>query len=249
MLGQIRICHRHSLKCRMAEHALWLMMFWFIVQKFLSKMKILIVLLGLIIVLILFREQWLMLIGNLLIIRDTLQPADVIHTIAGDDYRTDYAIQLYEHGYGKTLFFTGGWCQYHLYNHGEHAQGRAAGQGVPVDAIDFDESKVTSTYMEAELLKEWIKRQPYPVRSIIVVSDPFHMRRARWIYRIVFGDQIQIKMAPIPFELTPYQHTWWKDWRSWRYVQDECLKYVYYLFRYRFSSGKFREWLASLDRE
>ena len=71
-------------------------------------MKIFVVLLGLTTVLLFSCEQWLLLIGDFLIVQDSLQPATVIHVIAGEDYRTDYAIQLYKEGYGKTLFFTGG---------------------------------------------------------------------------------------------------------------------------------------------
>jgi len=37
-------------------------------------------------------------IGDFLVVEDDLRPADVIHIIAGDDYRTDYAIQLYQQG-------------------------------------------------------------------------------------------------------------------------------------------------------
>lgn len=216
---------------------------------FFSKMKILTVCLGLGILLVLFREQWLMWIGDFLIMADTLEPADVIHTIAGEDYRTDYAIQLYKHGYGKTLFFTGGWCQHHQYHHGEHAEERAVAQGLSPDVITFDESAVMSTYMEAELLREWITRNSIPVRSIIVVSDPFHMRRVRWTYRKIFGDQIKIQMAPVPMDQTPYQRTWWKDWGSRKYVREEYQKYLYYLLRYQLSAGKFRDWLASFDTE
>ena len=117
------------------------------------------------------------------------------------------------------------------------------------DAIAFDDSKVTSTYMEAERLKAWIENSPDPIRSVIVVSDPFHMRRARWIYRKVFGNQIQLQMAPVPFDLTPYQRAWWKDVESRKYVQEEYTKFIYYLFRYQYSSGKFKDWLASFDTE
>jgi uncharacterized SAM-binding protein YcdF (DUF218 family) len=122
-------------------------------------------------------------------------------------------------------------------------------QGLSEEVVAFDESTVTSTYMEAQLLKEWITRNSYPVRSIIVVSDPFHMRRARWTYQKIFGDQVQIQMAPVPMEITPYQSTWWKDWGSRKYVREEYQKFAYYLLRYQFSAGKFREWLASFDTE
>jgi uncharacterized SAM-binding protein YcdF (DUF218 family) len=213
-----------------------------------SKLKIIAVFIVLFIgLLALFHEQWLLWIGNFLIIEDVLHTADVIHVIAGEDYRTDYAIQLYEQGLGKTLFFTGGWCDIHQYEHGEHAEEISLEAGVPLDAIAFDDSKVTSTYMEAERLKEWIRRSPYPVRSVIIVSDPFHMRRARWAYRKVLGDQIQLQMAPVPFDQNPYQRTWWKDQESRNYVREEYSKFAYYLLRYQTSWGIFRDWLVSLD--
>lgn len=183
----------------------------------------------------LIREQWLMLIGNLLVISDSLHPADVIHVIAGEDYRTDYAIQLYKQGLAKTLFFTGGWCEIHLYRHGEHGEETAVSQGVPLYAIAFDDSTVISTYMEAERLKEWIAHSPYAVRSVIVVSDPVHMRRAHWVYQKVLGDSIKLQMAPVPFDLRPYQRMWWKDQKSRQNVQEEYSKFIYYLFRYEYS--------------
>jgi uncharacterized SAM-binding protein YcdF (DUF218 family) len=115
--------------------------------------------------------------------------------------------------------------------------------------IAFDDAKVTSTYMEAEKLKEWIEGNPYPVESLIVVSDPFHMRRAGWAYRKVFGNQIQLQMAPVPFERTPFQRAWWQDPDSRRNVLEEYSKLIYYLFRYQYSRGNFKEWLASFDTE
>jgi uncharacterized SAM-binding protein YcdF (DUF218 family) len=203
---------------------------------------------GVLVISILY-EPILLAIGDFLVIQDELHPADVIHVIAGEDYRTEYAIQLYKQGYGKTLFFTGGWCKYHDYYHGKHAQELALSQGVPLEAIAYDESTVTSTYSEAERLKAWIVSSPTPVRLVIVVSDPFHMRRARWAYRKVLGDDIEVQMAPVPMELALYQRAWWKDKGSQGYIRDEYQKYLYYILRYQFSWGQFKEWLTSLDTE
>jgi len=213
------------------------------------RIKIIVGLGFLSVLLILFHEQWLLPIGNYLVIEDTLQPADVIQVIAGEDYRTDYAIQLFKEGDAETLFYTGGWCNLHLYYHGEHAKEISLAAGVPLESIAIDDSPVTSTYMEAERLKEWISHSARPIRSVIVVSDPFHMRRVNWTYRWVLGDQIRVQMAPVPFDRTPYQRAWWKDPESRKYVQDEYRKYIYYMVRYQFSGGKFQEWLASFDTE
>jgi len=202
------------------------------------------------ILLFIFRERWLLALGDFLVLRDRLHSADVIHVIAGEDYRTDYALRLSKQGYGKMLFFTGGWCRIHGYRHGEHAQERSLAQGIPADAIAFDDSSVTSTYQEAEKLKEWMMaRSTTPVRSVIVVSDPFHMRRARWTYRKVLGRNIEVQMAPVPFEETSYRRRWWTDRASRKNVRDEYKKLVYYVFRYQFSRGKVRDWLGSMDRK
>jgi uncharacterized SAM-binding protein YcdF (DUF218 family) len=200
-------------------------------------------------ILFLARKPILLAIGDFLVVRDNLRPADVIHVIAGPDDRTDYAIQLYQQGYGDKIFFTGGWCSFHLLYHGERGRLRALDQGVPPDAIAIDESDVTSTYSEAVRLKEFIAQSEPPIQSVIVVSDPYHMRRARWTYRRVLGEQVSIQMAPIPFELSSYQRRWWTDDKSRRYVKDEYLKMAYYYARYQFSWGPVREWLASLDTE
>ena len=197
---------------------------------------------------ILFRERIPVLIDDYLVVQDSLKAADVIHVIAGEDYRTDYAFQLYQQRYGKTIFFTGGWRDIQPYEHGAHARAKALVQGVPFDSIESDDSAVMSTYMEPERLKEWTQHQSSPVRSIIVVSDPFHMRRTRWTYQKVFGDQVQIQMAPVPFKLTPDQSRWWEDPESRNYVKEECLKFAFYLFRYQYSWGFLRGWLSSFDK-
>jgi uncharacterized SAM-binding protein YcdF (DUF218 family) len=199
--------------------------------------------------LFLARKPILLAIGDYLVVEDDLHPADVIHVISGPDYRTDYAIQLYQQGYGKQIFFTGTWCHLIQANHAEHGRERALQQGVPPQAIAIDGSSVTSTYSEAVKLKEFIAESQSPANSVIVVSDPYHMRRARWTYRLLLGDQVRIQMAPVPFDSTPYQRRWWTDELSRQYVRDEYLKIVYYYARFQLSWGLVREWLASLDRD
>ncbi len=201
------------------------------------------------ILLFVFRDQWRLALGDYLIVSDDLRPSDVIQVIAGEDYRTDYAVQLYKRGLGKTLFFTGGWCNKHQYHHGEHGRERSMAQGVPSAAIVYDDASVTSTYGEAKRLKDWIDRSPVPIRSVIVVSDPFHMRRARWAFKRVLGKAVEVRMAPVPFEMTNLQRRWWTGWRGRYYVREEYEKMIYYVLRYQITRGKVRDWLASMDKE
>jgi len=194
-----------------------------------------------------FKKQILLAVGDFLIIEDRLQPVDVIHVIAGNDYRTEYAIRLYQQGFAKHLFFTGGWCNRHNYYHGAHGRDLAIQEGVPAEAIMIDDSTVTSTYSEVERLKSWMDQNTSPVRSVMVVSDPFHMRRAQWTYHQVLGADVGILMAPVPFDQTPYVHAWWTDHASQVYVRDEYKKFVYYVLRYQLAWGPIRDWLASFD--
>jgi uncharacterized SAM-binding protein YcdF (DUF218 family) len=193
------------------------------------------------------REPILVSVGSFLVVQDELASADIIHVISGLDDRTDYAIQLYKQGYGKTLFFTGGWCDKVQGNHAERGKERAQSQGVPSSAIAIDGSEVTSTYAEALRLREFIQSSDEPIRSVIIVSDPYHMRRARWAYRHVLGKGVEVLMAPVPDGLSPYRERWWADAASRRYVEREYGKIVYYYARYKFSWGPVKEWLASLD--
>ncbi len=190
-----------------------------------------------------FPAQTISAIGDALIVKDELRPVDVIQVIAGDDYRTEYAIQLYQRGYAKMLFFTGGWCIFHGYNHGAHAQQMAMEAGIPAQAIATDDSKVLSTYDEALLLAKYLAKNQPTYRSIMVVSDPFHMRRVQWTYRHIFGSQITAIMAPVPFTQTPYTERWWTDQASSKYVREEYEKLVYYFLRYQLNM----KWLARYD--
>ena len=195
------------------------------------------------------REPILVKIGNFLVVQNTVQVTDVIHVIAGPDEYTDYAARLFQQGYGKKIFFTGGWCSIHKDNHGDRGRERALAKGVPLRSIVTDDSPVTSTYAEVMRLKNFIARSEEPIRSVAAVSDPYHMRRTRWTYRHVLGDEVEVRMAPIPFELSPYKRRWWADGESRGMVKEEYVKIVYYYARYKFAWGWLREWLASFDKD
>jgi uncharacterized SAM-binding protein YcdF (DUF218 family) len=193
-------------------------------------------------------EHILLAIGNFLVVKDNLHHADIIHVIAGKDHRADYAIEQYKQGYGGRLFFTGGWCDTHNEYHSERGKNLALHAGLLSYAVANDNSKVTSTYSEAQRLKSYIYRDKSFVRSVMIVSDPYHMRRARWVYQQVLGPSVIVHMAPVPFEISPYKHKWWKDHESRNFVLREYIKNIYYIVRYKYSWGALRKWLESLNK-
>jgi uncharacterized SAM-binding protein YcdF (DUF218 family) len=195
------------------------------------------------------RERILQAAGDFLIVQDELQPADLIHVISGPDNRTDYGIELFKQGFAREIFFTGGWCKEIQGIHAERGRERALAQGIPIEAIGTDGYQVISTYGEALRLKAFIATSPRPLHSVIVVSDSYHMRRARWAYHEVLGDGIRLIMAPVPFDRSPYHRQWWTDDESRMMVQEEYVKLAYYYARYRLTWGPLQAWLASLDTE
>jgi uncharacterized SAM-binding protein YcdF (DUF218 family) len=200
-------------------------------------------------ILVISRRTILSTIGNYLVIRDPLQPADIIHVIAGKDARTEYAIRLYQQGYGKKLFFTGGWCVEFSHYHGAASREMAMEAGIASSAIAIDDSTVKSTYDEVLLLKKYIDNSPTPIHSVMVVSDPYHMRRAKWTYQKILGKDIHLIMAPVPFGETYQVEEWWKDPQTTKDVIDEYVKGVYYWLRYQVAWKPLSDWLATLDRE
>jgi len=194
---------------------------------------------------LLFKDQVFHGIGGYLLVEDEFSPVDILHVVAGEDYRTDYAIDLYQQGLANTLFFTGGICQHHGYDHSEHGMQLSLARDVPQEALASDSTPVMSTYDEAVLLKKYIDENQLPKKSVLVVSDPFHMRRAHWTYERVLGDGIKVLMAPVPFKRLSYKDDWWTDPGAQRYILDEYTKMVYYFLRYQLSW----KWLARFDTE
>lgn len=177
-------------------------------------------------------EPLLLAVGDWLVVRDELEPADVIHVLASGEQRTDRAIEVYKQGYAPRILFTGGWCPSVQANTGELAKARAVEHGVPADAIIADEPHVHNTYDEALRLRELLGQGPPPIHSVIVVSDPYHMRRAQWVFRRVLGASVHVQMAPVSWETSGCQRRWWTDPKSLWYVASEYVKLVYYYARY-----------------
>lgn len=103
------------------------------------------------------------------------------------------------------------------------------GQGVPASAIladgksrsSWDEAVNTYRLMEA---KGWT--------SVLVVSDPPHLRRLSWTWEHVFvGSGMSFRLIPAPMPGWDAAH-WWRDPGSAHYVKTELEKLVFYLFRY-----------------
>jgi uncharacterized SAM-binding protein YcdF (DUF218 family) len=89
----------------------------------------------------------------------------------------------------------------------------------------------TSTFDEARVIREYAVAHRF--RSLIVVTSPYHSRRALWTLDAVFrGSGITIGMEPVVRVVgSPPAAYWWLKRNGWRFVPTEYVKLVYYAFR------------------
>jgi uncharacterized SAM-binding protein YcdF (DUF218 family) len=103
-------------------------------------------------------------------------------------------------------------------------------EGVPEAAISEFGMNVSSTYEEALALRDWVKQNG--ARKIVIVSDPFHSRRVKWLFRkelATTGAQVLTAVAP-PLEYD--SSNWWKHEEGLIAFQNELIKYGLYRLKY-----------------
>lgn len=103
-------------------------------------------------------------------------------------------------------------------------------QGIPRKNSTLLGHENATTYDEARALAEFLRT--VPETRIIVPTNEWHTRRARWIFAQVLGDRIrQIAFFSIPTEEFQIE-TWWRSEDGFRTVVGENLKFAFYVFRY-----------------
>jgi uncharacterized SAM-binding protein YcdF (DUF218 family) len=123
-----------------------------------------------------------------LLVADPLQPCDLIVFLGGEYYeRIDYAFQLAEQGYSDTIYTPSvGYKQSR-----ERIIERLKGRGSVIHF--FEGEKASSTYEEALQTRSFVKK--YSIKSILLVTSPYHSLRASWIFRKVMPG-LKIISAP-----------------------------------------------------
>ena len=95
---------------------------------------------------------------------------------------------------------------------------------------------IAGTWDEAVLLCGYIRKNNY--RKILIVTDAFHTRRARWAFRKVMGDDnIELCCATTPITLNIANH-WWASEYGIVQVFVEYLKFLHYQRIYRATKNK-----------
>jgi uncharacterized SAM-binding protein YcdF (DUF218 family) len=184
------------------------------------------------IVLVLTRQTWLTAMGEVLVVHDDVMAADVIVVLAGNSpFRARHAETLYAQGLAPHVIIS----NEPLSSHGvqttwmELRDKGLVRLAIPDDAIVPIPEVSDSTYEEALHSRDIM--QAHGWRTAILVTDPFHMRRAQLTFRSAF-DAAGLQVAASPADGSKYGvDNWWTDRNAIMRVAQEYLKLGYYVVR------------------
>jgi uncharacterized SAM-binding protein YcdF (DUF218 family) len=164
--------------------------------------------------------------ARFLVREDPLAAADVVVVLAGDpDYeRTATAARLVLSGWGRLLVLTGG--EPGPGDSAESLRERALSLGVPSDRIRLE---TTSHSTREAMLATAPLLRAERVRTAIVVTSPYHLRRAAAAARRAWPGVTVLSRAASPAAWRP--EGWWRDHERRKVVFTEYAKLAYYWAR------------------
>jgi len=170
--------------------------------------------------------------GHFLTAVDTFSQADAIVVLGGEEsnfFRVQHAVTLFNEGYAPVVVFSGGTLKDAGLACSSAQLSLEAAQklGLPTDTTIIADN-AASTYDEAVNLRRLAQQHHW--RSLIVVTDLFHTRRAARTFRTLLPDTaIYLSAAPNP----QYDAgRWWQTEEGLVAVFNEVLKLVFYWAKY-----------------
>ena len=183
-------------------------------------------------------------VGQLLLVEEPLDRADVIVVLSGSaefQDRARTAAQLWKKQTAPDIYITddghlAGWDAGLQRNPAffELTKRTLEAEGVPGERISVIPGKADGTHDEALLISKFLSDRG--VRSAVLVTSGFHTRRTRWTFerisssnteRVVYGiscPETDKRLAAKAF--------WWLTSSGWRDTPVEVLKLMYYRWVY-----------------
>lgn len=154
------------------------------------------------------------------------QKADAIVAVSGGNtsVRAAEAIRLYKNGWADTLIFSGAAADTTGPSNAEVMRRQALAAGVPASAIEVESSSQT-TKENAERTKQLLADQDNATKRIILVTSPYHQRRASLEFRVLTGQGSTIINHPTPDD-PDWPVLWWLTPRGWWLAGGELVKIV-----------------------
>ncbi|WP_338778799.1 YdcF family protein [Metabacillus sp. FJAT-52054] len=153
-----------------------------------------------------------------LIVDERPVKADAIVILSGSVVRLDKGIELFQKGYGQYLILSTPWGL-GLTDKTVHTL------PIPEKQLLL-EKNATSTYTNALYTKELLEE--YNLKSVLVVSSDYHMRRSKLTFDRVFrNSEIHLTYVAADKNSDPY---WFLDSNARKIVISEYVKLIGYYF-------------------
>jgi uncharacterized SAM-binding protein YcdF (DUF218 family) len=163
--------------------------------------------------------------GAYLIISSEIDTANAIVVLSGgDETRLTEALRLYNQNYAHMIILTETGQKLEDTNQLYSFDMRIVllSNGVPSGNILITNKKVSSTRDEALAVKNLMKNQQ--MTSAIIVTDPYHTRRAFGIFQEIFkGSGVKLMIQPAT-QSWYNSRTWFLKLDGWKYTFLEYLK-------------------------
>jgi uncharacterized SAM-binding protein YcdF (DUF218 family) len=130
-------------------------------------------------------------IGYYLSPQSPLSKSDAIVAISGGDTdaRTAAAVQLYKDGWAPQIIFSGAALDPNSPSNARIMADTAEADGVPKSAIQLEEVS-TDTEQNAADVAKIVQQDGY--HQIILVTSPYHQRRASIVFRRALGSSVTV---------------------------------------------------------
>jgi uncharacterized SAM-binding protein YcdF (DUF218 family) len=175
-----------------------------------------------------------------LVVDDPMRRSDAVVALSGGDgERLHAAIQLYRKGLAGALLIVGPdvpllkvYSGEDSLTQGEAKRRIAIRKGIPADSIILALGS-TSTIEEARVTLAEARVRHW--RSVLIVTDPFHTRRARATFHRVFhGSEIALVMYHLPESRSAQKiPRWWTRESDSMAVFTETVKMIFYAANHR----------------
>lgn len=165
---------------------------------------------------------------------DQPRQAAAIVVLAGDIRRAIHAADLYHQGHAPLIYVSSprhdppqalaelGW-EFPLQE--DQMRLVLSRKGVPDEAVRVYGQDLMSTVQEGEALRNELARNGQALGPLLVVTSPYHCRRAKLILSKMVRDR-ELIMTPTPYERFDVQ--WWAHQGSANAVVSEVAKFVFY---------------------
>jgi uncharacterized SAM-binding protein YcdF (DUF218 family) len=184
----------------------------------------------------LFRAPLLVGLAKAWIVEDPLTRSDVIVVLGGGPSTRPFeAVRLFQQGLAPSVLtmkprFDPAAKLGLTSSEAEVIRKILVQQGVADASVLCSDDEVANTYEESIAVRNWSRTNH--VKTMIIVTDSFHARRVRWLFRKQFKDtgvHVLVRALPVREYKT---EDWWQHEQGIVAFQNEVLKYAYYRFKY-----------------